>query len=103
MAILFGCHGKILNQEICEATAGKEDPIKEQQGKKPLSHTSRERNPFCTPAVKEDPVEHQQRKKTLLCISGSDNVQLKYLFYHHFFTFSLKMRALQVPVFWQDK
>ena len=27
VAILFGCHGKTFKQEICEAPAGKEDPV----------------------------------------------------------------------------
>ena len=31
----------------------------------------------------------------------SGNMQLKYLFSRHFFTYSMKMRVWQVPVFWQ--
>ena len=65
MAILFGCHGK---KEICKAPAGKEDPVKYQQGKI-LLYTSRESRPCYAPAGKEDPVVHEQGKKTLLNLS----------------------------------
>ena len=56
MAILYGCHGKNLKQEICKALARKEDPFVHQQGKRTccvlggkntLLRTSWERRPGC--------------------------------------------------------
>ena len=52
MAILFD--KKERDRRPCEAPAGKEDPLKNQQGKKTLWSTSWERRPFEVPAGKED-------------------------------------------------
>ena len=59
---------KNLEVGICVAPAGKEDQVKHQQGKKTLSHTSREKKTLCASAGKEDPFAHQQGKKTLLSL-----------------------------------
>ena len=51
--MLFGCHGKILKEEICKqqlVPAGKDGPVAHQQ-------------------KKEDPVGHQQGKKTISTLS----------------------------------
>ena len=54
VAILFGSHGKTLKEEICEAPAGKEGPVKHQMGKKTLWSASRERRPCEAPAGSEE-------------------------------------------------
>ena len=69
-------------------------------------NNSRERRPCCMPVEKDPvPVVHQQGKKTVISLSlvlhrfrmcsivGSGNMQLKYPFSHHFFSYSMKMRA----------
>ena len=69
---------QILKKQNCEAPAGKEDPVKHQQGKKNPLHTSRERKPCCTPEGKEDPVElllsGLVKRHRTCSIGGSSNI-----------------------------
>ena len=67
-------------------------------GKETLLHISKEKR-HCLACLLSGLV-----KRHRMCgIGGSGNMQLKYLFTHHFFTYSMKMRAWQVPAFWQRK
>ena len=60
------------------------------QVKKTLLSTGRERNPgTCLLFV-------LVKRRRICSIGGSGNMQLKYVFYHYFFTFLMKLRAWQI-------
>ena len=84
VTILFGYHGKMLKQEICKRDFAP--------------------GPCCAPAgkkTKADLLSGLVKKHRRCSIGGSGNMQLKYLFPHHFFYISMKRRAWQVRMFWR--